>query len=451
VAAAGSGALARRRPGELTTLATRGIDALDGYYSRYLPQLALAVIVPLTVLVVVWSQDWISATVIAVTVPLVPILMALVGWTTRHRTDRQLRTLQLLSGHFLDVIAGLTTLKVFGRSKAQIATIREVTDRYRRTTIATLRLAFLSSLVLELLASVAVALVAVSIGLRLLHGQVDFETALFVLILAPEAYLPLRLVGANYHASAEGLSAADQIFAVLQEPLPARGTRTDVPNPGVTGLVIEDLCVTYPDRERPALDRLSLTLEPGEVVALTGPSGCGKSTLLGVVLGLIQPDGGSVTVGGADLQSLDPDRWRAFVGWVPQRPHLFATSLRANVTLGRPDATSDAVWAAVRRAGLDEVVSRLPAGLDTRIGEDGAGLSAGERQRVALARAFLRDAPLLLLDEPTAHLDGRTEDQLIESVRRLARGRTVLLVAHRPALLALADRVVSLSTSSVRR
>jgi thiol reductant ABC exporter CydD subunit len=438
-----------RGSGELATLAGRGIDALDGYFARYLPQLFLAVIVPVTVLVAVVGVDWVSAVIMAVTLPLIPLFMALIGMATRAHSDRQLATLQVLSGHFLDVVSGLPTLKIFGRSKAQVRTIGEVTDSYRRSTMATLRLTFLSSLVLELLASVSVALVAVAIGLRLLAGHLDLRSSLFVLVLAPEAYLPLRQVGADYHASAEGLSAAEQVFEVLDRPVPRRGVSTVVPDPARAGLVIDSLRVTYPDRERPALDGISLTVTPGEILALTGPSGCGKSTLLQVVLGLVEPDAGSVCVGATDVATLDPDAWRACIAWVPQRPHLFAATMADNICLGRAGASLAEIHRAVAQAGLSNLVASLPQGLDTRLGEGGTGLSAGERQRVALARAFLRDAPLLLLDEPTANLDGRTEAEVLDAVRRLSGGRTVLLVAHRPALLTVADRVMDLSRAGV--
>ena len=449
VAADAPSALGGQRTGELVTLVTRGVDALDGYFSRYLPQLVLAVIVPLTVLAVVAAQDWLSAVIIAVTLPLIPVFMVLIGTATRSHTDRQLRTLQRLSGHFLDVVAGLPTLKVFGRSKAQVETIRAVTDRYRRTTMSTLRLAFLSALVLELLASVAVALVAVSIGLRLLHGDVGFQTALLVLILAPEAYLPLRAVGTHFHASAEGLSAAEQVFEVLERPVPHHGERADAPDPSRTPLVVEHLRVDHPGRDRPALEGFDLEVAPGEIVALTGPSGCGKSTLLSVLLGFVVPTAGTVRVGAVDLAEVDPEMWRRRVAWVPQRPYLFASSIDANIRLGRPSATAAEVDDAVAAAGLGPVVAGLPAGLATVLGERGLGLSAGERQRVALARAFLRDAPLLLLDEPTASLDGEVEAEVLAAVRRLAAGRTVLLVAHRPALAALADRVVAMEHAGV--
>jgi thiol reductant ABC exporter CydD subunit len=445
IALLGPSGIDRERSGRLVVLATTGVDALDSYFARYLPQLFLAVIVPLTVFLVVLGTAWIPALIIALTVPLIPLFMALVGASTRTRMQRQAELLQRLAGHFLDVVAGLPTLKVFGRAKAQVAAIRDITNRYRTATMATLKVAFLSSLILELLATFSVALVAVAVGLRLLGGDLSFDRALFVLILAPEAYLPLRLLGTNYHASAEGLKAAEDVFEMLEQPVPARGARIDVPDPSRSGLRIEDLEVCYPGRVLPALRDVTVAVEPGDVVAIAGPSGCGKSTLLSVLLGLAPQWTGSVQVGAIDLADLDPDAWRSQLAWVPQRPHLFARSIADNVRLGSPDASDERVRVAITDAGLDDVVARLPQGLDTPLGHDGAGLSAGERQRVALARAFVRDAPLLLLDEPTANLDGKTEEGVLAAVRRLMAGRTVLIVAHRPALLALADRVVHLA------
>jgi thiol reductant ABC exporter CydD subunit len=435
--------------GELVTLAVRGIDALDGYFARYLPQLFLAVIVPVTVVTAVVTVDWVSAVIMAVTLPLIPIFMALIGLATRAHSDRQFRTLQVLSGHFLDVVSGLPTLKIFGRSKAQVQIIREVSEGYRRTTMATLRVTFLSSLVLELLASLSVALVAVAIGLRLLAGHLDLRSSLFVLVLAPEAYLPLRQVGAEFHASAEGVSAAEKVFEVLDRPEPVRGTIIDCPNPAQAGLTVDSVRVVYPGREMPALDGATISVGPAETLAITGPSGCGKSTLLGALLGLVSLDSGRVCVGDTDLATLDPDAWRRQVAWVPQRPHLFAGSVADNIALGGRDVSTQRLQQAVLDAGLSDLIGRLPDGLDTVLGDGGAGLSAGERQRLALARAFVRDAPLLLLDEPTANLDGETETDVVLSLRRLSAGRTVVVVTHRPTLLAVADRVIDLSFAEV--
>ena len=438
-----------QRSGALAILATRGVDALDGYFSLYLPQLFLAAIVPVVVIVAVLWNDWISAAIIAFTIPLIPLFMALVGASTRERMDRQLRTLEGLGGHFLDVVAGLPTLKIFGRSKAQAQAIREITERYRSAATSTLRVTFLSSLILELVATVAVALVAVAIGLRLMNGQLELRIALFALILAPEAFLPLRRLGANFHASAEGMAAAEQVFAVLEAPARSAGTRTSFPSPAVAALEIDGLRVTYPGRSEPALDGISLTVQAREMLAISGPSGCGKSTLLGVLLGLVAPESGSVRIDGVELSDLDPEAWRARLAWVPQRPHLFKASIAQNVRLARSTASTDEIWTAISNAGLADTVLRLPRGLDTMLGDRGAGLSAGERQRVALARAFLRDAPLLLLDEPTAGLDGRTEQEVLQAIQRLSGGRTVVLVAHRPALIAAADRVLSLAPTEV--
>ncbi|MEU7302066.1 thiol reductant ABC exporter subunit CydD [Streptomyces sp. NPDC007206] len=439
-AALGPEWLAGQRTGSLVTLATRGVDALDDYFSRYLPQLGLAVVVPVAVLARIVTEDWVSAAIIVGTLPLIPLFMMLIGWATQSRMDRQWRLLSRLSGHFLDVVAGLPTLKVFGRAKAQAESIRRITGEYRQATMRTLRIAFLSSFALELLATLSVALVAVTIGMRLVHGDMDLSIGLVILVLAPEAYLPLRQVGAQYHAAAEGLAAAEEIFTVLQTPVPDSGTGV-VPSGAVA---FDGVTVRYPGRSVDAVTRVSFAVEPGETVALVGPSGAGKSTLLNVLLGFVRPTQGRVRVGGADLADLDVAEWRSRIAWVPQRPHLYAGTVAENVRLARPDADDSAVRQALRDAGALEFVDALPDGAETVLGEDGAGLSAGQRQRLALARAFLADRPVLLLDEPTAGLDGETEAEVVAAVRRLAVGRTVLLVVHRPALLEVADRVVRL-------
>ncbi|MFD5320974.1 thiol reductant ABC exporter subunit CydD [Streptomyces sp. NPDC127098] len=440
-AALGPGWLAGRTTGELTTLATRGIDALDGYFARYLPQLGLAVVVPVAVLARIVTDDWISAATIAGTLPLIPLFMVLIGWATQAHMDRQWRQLTRLSGHFLDVVAGLGTLKVFGRAKAQAENIRAITADYRRGTLRSLRIAFLSSFALELLATISVALVAVSIGMRLVHGELDLYTGLVVLILAPEAYLPLRQVGTQFHAAQEGLSAAEEVFAVLETEPPARG-REPVPGEAAVEIAVDGLAVRYPGRTVDALAPTSLVVSPGETVALTGPSGGGKSSLLAAVLGFVTPAEGRVLVGGLDLTTLDLAEWHRRIAWVPQQPRLFAGTIAENVRLARPEADDAAVAAALRDAAAGD----LDPG--RRLGEGGAGLSAGQRQRVALARAFLADRPILLLDEPTAALDGETEAAVVAAVRRLTEGRTALLVTHREALLAAADRVFHVEPSA---
>ncbi|MFB6848337.1 thiol reductant ABC exporter subunit CydD [Streptomyces sp. NPDC056373] len=439
----GPGWLSGQRTGSLVALATRGVDALDDYFSRYLPQLGLAVVVPVAVLARIVTEDWVSAAIIVGTLPLIPVFMVLIGWATQSRMDRQWRLLSRLSGHFLDVVAGLPTLKVFGRAKAQADSIRRITGEYRRATMRTLRIAFISSFALELLATISVALVAVTIGMRLVHGEMDLYIGLVILILAPEAYLPLRQVGAQYHAAAEGLAAAEEIFEVLETPPPASGSE-DVPE---GALSFEGVTVRYPGRSADAVTDMTFRVEPGETVALVGPSGAGKSTLLSVLLGFVRPAEGQVRVGGVGLVDADLEQWRSRIAWVPQRPHLCAGTIAENVTLARPGADDDAVRRALRDAGALEFVDALPEGVETVLGEDGAGLSAGQRQRLALARAFLADRPVLLLDEPTAALDGATEAEVVAAVRRLAAGRTVLLVVHRPALLDVADRVVRMAAT----
>ncbi|MFJ6621252.1 thiol reductant ABC exporter subunit CydD [Kitasatospora sp. NPDC091335] len=441
--ALGPSYLAGRRTGELTTLATRGIDALDDYFARYLPQLALAVVVPVIVLLRIVGADFTSAAIIAGTLPLIPLFMVLIGMATQARMDRQWDTLARLSHHFLDVVAGLPTLKVFNRARTQAATIARITADYRRATLRTLRIAFVSSFTLELLSTLSVALVAVTVGFRLVDGTLDLETGLLILVLAPEVYFPIRQVGALYHSSVEGLTAADELFRVLETPLPAAGT---TPAPALAGASIaaEGLVVRHPGRTEPALDGAGLTLAPGSATALTGPSGAGKSTLLAVLLGLTAPESGTVRITAADgrsydLAELEPASWRRQIAWVPQHPHLYAGTVAENLRLYRPEATDEQLWTALRAAHALDFVTDLAAGL----GEDGAGLSAGQRQRLALARVLLADdRPLVLLDEPTANLDGASEAAVVDAVRALAAdpARTVLVVAHRPALLAVADR-----------
>ncbi|MET8997540.1 thiol reductant ABC exporter subunit CydD [Amycolatopsis sp. NPDC004169] len=425
---------AGRSPAEVAALATHGVDRLDGYFARYLPQLLIAAVVPLVVGVRILAADWVAAVIAGLTVPLIPVFMILIGRYTQRDVQRQWKTLSVLGNHFLDLVAGLAELTAFGRARAQIRSLREITGQYRKHTMRTLRVAFLSALALELLATLSVAVVAVSIGLRLLAGELDLQTALVVLILAPEIYLPLRAVGARFHDSAEGLAAAEEIIALADTPSDDTGTR---PVPDLTRVALRCEDVTVEGRSGPILDGFSLRLPPGEVVGLTGPSGVGKSTLLDLLLGWRRPDGGRILVGGTDLADVGRATWHRHLAWVPQQPHLVAGTVAENIRLGCPDATEDAVLAAADTAALD-----VP--LSTVVGELGAGLSTGQRRRVALARAVLLDRPLILLDEPTEGVDAETEAAILERLPKVLAGRTAVLVSHHPAVLARCDRVISL-------
>ncbi len=446
--------LGGQQPGAIAVQATRGLDGLDPYFARYLPQLVLSVLVPAAVVVTVTATDWISGLLIAVTLPLIPLFAVLIGLHTKAQTHRQWRLLAQLGGHFLDVVQGLPTLKVFGRAKFQQEVIAKVTDEYRSTAMATLRISFLSALVLELSAALATALVAVETGLRLLSGHMPYQAALLVLLLTPEAYLPLRAVAAQYHASAEGTAAAESIFAILDTPLTAQtapataplaaaGTAR-VPDLRSATIRLDQVTVAYPSRDRPALGPLSLTIDPGELIMLIGPSGVGKTTVLRLLLQFIEPAAGTARVSGTDLAAISADAWRAQIAWVPQHPRLFGGSVADNIALGQPGATRAAIEDAARLAGAAVFIEALPHGYDTPLGERATRLSSGQRQQLALARAFLRDAPLLLLDEPTAHLAPAAAAMIDGVIRGPMADRTIIVATHRYPASAGASRVINL-------
>ena len=428
--------------GALVALATRGIDALDGYFARYLPQLVLATVLPIAVVLTILPADPLSALIVALTIPVIVVFLALIGMATGAQRKRRWHALARLSHHFLDVVTGLPTLRAFGRSRVQMAALEVVTDAYRRETLRALRVAFLSAFVLEMGATLSVAVVAVGIGLRLVDGQLDLRTGLFVLILAPEAYLPLRALGTQFHASEEGLEAAEAAFEVIETPLPRGGTRTDVPDLRSGELRVDRVSVRQPGRAIEAPSDVSFTVRGGEMVAIAGPSGVGKTTLLEVLAGLVSADEGTVVAAGPDgsvpVAELDPSAWRSHVGYVAQEPYLFPGSVADNVRLAAPAATAAEIMDALASVGLGGLDPAMP------LGEGGSGLSTGQRRRIAIARAVVRDAPLLLLDEPTAGLDEATERQVLATVHALARrdGRAVVVVAHRSAALASVDRIV---------
>jgi len=431
--------------GEIAASAVQGVDALEAYFGRYLPQVVLAVMVPIAVLSWVGMIDPASAGLMLLTLPLVPVFMWLIGRYTEDRTREHWRALRLLSTHFLDVVRGLPTLRAFNRGRAQTAAISEVSERYRRTTMATLRVGFLSGAVLELAATLGVALIAVTVGMRLVNGGIGLQAGLTVLVLAPELYLPLRQLASQFHASADGLAIAERILALLEAPSAApRGGRLIAPTPAEAPVRLENVSFAYPSRPSLVLNQLDLELQPGETVALVGPSGAGKTTVAKLLLRFAEPTAGRLTAGGIDLADCRTNVWRSVIAWVPQQPTIFRGTVADNIRLGDGRASERRIRDAAVLAGADRFVEALPSGYETVVGDGGRPLSAGEGRRIALARAFVRDAQLVILDEPTADLDRTSAEVVAEAVERLRIGRTVLLIAHRRELVRQADRVVAL-------
>ena len=437
------------KTGELAASAVEGVEALDAWFSQYLPQAALAAFIPLSVLLLVFPLDPLTGFVFLLTAPLIPVFMILIGKTAEALTKRQWETLSHLSAYLLDVLQGLTTLKLLGQSRRQSGRIQEASDRFRDVTLGVLRVTFLSALALELLSTVGTAIVAVEIGLRLLYGHLAFREALFILVLAPDFYLPLRLLGLRFHAGMSGVSAARRIFEILDTPLPAAPPNGSRFAPLHFNISFSNVSYAYPTRDLPALDDVSFDIPDGKMTALVGATGAGKSTVASLLLRFIEPGAGGIRVDGHPLSALPPEDWRRNLAWVPQAPSLFNATLAANLRLAKPDASADDLLHACRRAGLDEFIAALPQGLATVVGERAARLSGGQAQRLALARAFLRDAPFLLLDEPTSSLDPVLESQLAASVRDLMAGRTVLVIAHRLNTVYQADQIVVLEGGRV--
>ena len=436
------------RTGELASTAVQGVDALEAYFAGYLPQLVMATVVPLAVIGWVSALDPVTAAILAITVPLLVIFMVLIGKGAQAQARRRWQALGLLGAHFLDVVQGLPTLRAFRRERAQEQTLAQVTERYRAETMGTLRIAFLSALVLELCAMIGTALVAATIGVQLVDGALGLQAGLAVLLLAPEMYGPLRQVGTQFHASADASSTSQRIFDVLDSPhavAPARhtgaGRRLALPDPAHAAVRLEGVFYEYPRRPGRVLEDVDLECAPGQVTALVGPSGSGKSTIARLIMRLADPSAGRIACGGVDLRELDLERWRSQIAWVPQRPTLFAATIAQNIALSARDASRRRIWSAASAAGAAGFIAALPAGLDTAVGEGGRRLSAGQAQRVALARAFLADRPLLVLDEPTAHLDDASARAVAETIGALASARTTLLIVHHPLLCELADTV----------
>ncbi len=443
IVALGPAFTAHERSGELATAATNGIEALDSFFREYLPALFISVLVPLAILVVVLPLDLLTFVVMLVTAPLIPVFMVLIGWAAGSLARSQYGQLGRMSAHFLDVMQGLSTLKLFNRSKAQIAVIQRITDRFRESSLGVLRVAFLSAFALELLATISVAIVAVEIGLRLLAGGLPFEEAFFLLVIAPEYYMPLRQLGAKFHSGQDGTAAADRIFSILDIPLPARTGGKTIQ--AVQAIRFEAVSFAYDGVERPALKSVSFEFRNGQRVALVGATGSGKSTISALLLGFIQPTSGRIVISDGsdeyDLRDLDIDNWREQIAWVPQRGYLFNKSVAENIRVGASTASDQQIITAAKLAEAHTFIKALPDGYQTVTGENATRLSGGQAQRVALARALVREAKLTIFDEATASLDSDTESRIMRNLAGLPRDGIRLTIAHHLETVTDADLI----------
>ncbi len=440
------------RSGELTNTIQEGVESLDAYIRQYLPQLALAAIVPLAIFLFILPVDLLSAFVLLLTAPLIPIFMVLIGDAAEVQTRRQWSVLSGMSATFLDAIQGLTTLKLLGRSRAMIAEIVNISDRFRHSTMRVLRVAFLSAFVLEMVATISTAVVAVEIGLRLLYGRIEFEQAFFVLLLAPAFYLPLRLLGTRFHSGMSGVAAAQRIFDILDQPAPAAKINQPDDRQHLEfheAIEFRNVRLAYEDGKRIALDGATFAIPQGKIVGVVGPTGCGKSTLAHLLLRFAEPGSGEILIDGMLLEDIDAEAWRRLLSWVPQQPYIFNTSAAKNICFSRPQAHFTEIKTAAERAGAHNFIGSLPQGYDTILGEGGSRLSGGEAQRIAIARAFLKESPIIILDEVTAHLDAEIEAEVLDSLRDLLAGRTALIIAHRLRTVINADEILVLSRGQI--
>ncbi len=438
--------------GRLSTTLLKGVEALDAYYSQYIPQIFFALFTPLLIAGTILPGDPISGGILLGTAPLIPLFMILIGKSASAMTEKQWKTMSRMSGFFLDVLQGLPTLKLFAQSKRQHDAIEESGETFRNATMRMLKVAFLSSLTLELVGTIGTAIIAVGIGLRLMAGQLTFQHALFVLILTPDFYLPLRQLGTKFHAGMEGVSASKEIFAILDQSTPVSVQKPAFAvqeSAGKRPILFSNVSYTYPGGSQPALEGINATIPAGKTTAIIGPSGAGKSTLINLLLRFQEPGAGCITIDGNPIHDIPLEEWHRQISWVPQHPYLFNATLRENILLARPEASAEEMEHALKKTGLTSFIKTLPDGLETMIGEEGARLSGGEAQRVALARAFLKNAPLLVLDEPTSHTDPELEAALRRSIQELMRGRTTVIIAHRLETIRSAEQIIVVSGGKI--
>jgi len=458
IAGLGPSYTSRRGTGALASAVFEQVEGLHDFYAFYLPQLALAVMIPGAILAFVFPYSWAAGAVLLATAPLIPLFMILVGMGAESISQRHFKALARMSAYFLDVLQGLTTLKLFDRSKGTEKTIAEVSDNYRKQTMGVLRVAFLSAAVLEFFSSISIALVAVYLGMSYLgyfsfgvYGQpLTLAAGFFILLLAPDFYLPLRQLGTHYHARAEAVGAAEEILKILQAaPADQMGEHAVLLEKEPRCIQYRDVHLAFENGLRPALKGISFDLNAGEQVVLVGASGAGKTTILNLLLGFLKPDRGQILINQIPLTDLNPADWRRHISWIGQRPVLFHGTIRENILLGKPGTSDEQIERAARNARVLDFTLHLPQGLDTHVGERGFGLSRGQAQRVALARAFLKDAPILLLDEPTSGLDAENESLVFESLKALSKGRTVLMLTHRLTNIKRSDRIMVLENGSI--
>lgn len=445
------------RSGEIVNTSADGVEALDAYFIQFFPQLTTTLIIPGVILITVFRIDLLSGVVLLLTWPILPIFMILIGMQANAMTKKRWQLLSQLSAHFLDVLQGLTTLKLFGRATVQEETIRRMSERYGEITLKVLRVAFLSSFVMEMGATLSTAIVAVEIGLRLLYGGIPFEPALFILLLAPEFYLPLRSLGTQFHASMDSAASAGRIFDILETPTQAVQGTGNVTAADMTihhALAFQDVHYSYPKADdeqtsKEALQGISFAVQPGQRVAFVGTSGAGKTTIASLLLRFMEPTQGKITVDGQSIQQLAAQEWRKLVAWQPQHPYVFNTTIAENIRLGCTDAPMEDVVKVARAADIHDFIQTLPQGYETVIGERGTRLSGGQVQRLSLARAFLKNAPILIVDEATSTLDSESEARVFQTINQVMKDRIVLVIAHRLNTIQNADQIVVLQEGRI--